>query len=246
MATFIIADLHLSESQPILTNALANFYDKNTILNDKVIIAGDMFDFFVGVDMNSSLHQKIRDIITAANKRGVITMFQAGNRDFLLDEKAANYFGMKLISDFYVLSTPRGQALLLHGDQLCLHDRSYRRYRAFSKNPLIRSLFMMLPLKLRNAIGQKVRNKSQEQENSRMASIALSNPMVKKAGANFLLKSHCQIMIHGHFHVFGGEQNAFGPGLNRLGLGMWDSHYSYIRIDRQDFKLIQRAMEKNF
>ena len=79
-----------------------------------------------------------------------------------------------------------------------------------------------------------------------MASIALSNPMVKKAGANFLLKSHCQIMIHGHFHVFGGEQNAFGPGLNRLGLGMWDSHYSYIRIDRQDFKLIQRAMEKNF
>ncbi|SKA56812.1 UDP-2,3-diacylglucosamine hydrolase [Succinivibrio dextrinosolvens DSM 3072] len=248
MATFIIADLHLSESKPILTNALSNFYERNTILNDRVIIAGDMFDFFVGVDSNSSFHQKIRDIITKAKQRGVITMFQAGNRDFLLDEAAAEYFGMKLIKDFYILNTSKGKALLLHGDQLCLHDRSYQTFRAFAKNRFIRFCFMLLPLSVRISIAQKIRNKSQEQENRRAdySEKVLQNPIVKKAGSTFLQKTGCTLLIHGHFHVFGGEQNAFGDGLSRLGLGMWDSHYSYIKIDRTDFKLVQRAMEKNF
>ena len=107
---------------------------------------------------------------------------------------------------------------------------------------------MLLPLSVRISIAQKIRNKSQEQENRRAeySEKVLQNPIVKKAGATFLQKTGCTLLIHGHFHVFGGEQNAFGEGLSRLGLGMWDSHYSYIKIDRTDFKLVQRAMEKNF
>lgn len=248
MATFIIADLHLSESQPILTNALSNFYERNTILNDRVIIAGDMFDFFVGVDPNSSFQQKIKSIITKAKQRGVNTLFQAGNRDFLLDESAAEYFGMKLIKDFFILSTSKGKALLIHGDQLCLHDRSYQTFRVFAKNRFVRFCFMLLPLSMRTAIAQKIRNKSQQQEKRRAeySEKVLQDPVVKKAGEAFLKNTGCTLLIHGHFHVFGGEQNAFGDGLSRLGLGMWDSHYSYIKIDRTDFKLVQRAMEKNF
>lgn len=82
MATFIIADLHLSEKQPILVNAFANFYERHVYLNDRVIIAGDMFDFFVGVDKQSSFHNRIRQIINKAKQRGITTLFQCGNRDF--------------------------------------------------------------------------------------------------------------------------------------------------------------------
>ena len=138
MATYIIADLHLSESKPILTNAFANFYDNNLYLNDKLIIAGDMFDFFVGVDRNSRFQQRIRRIILKAKARGIQTLFQCGNRDFLMDKDMAEYFGMKLIGDFYIIPTPDGQALLIHGDQLCLHDRSYQKFRTMSKNKIIR------------------------------------------------------------------------------------------------------------
>ncbi len=248
MATFIIADLHLSESKPILTNALSNFYERNTILNDRVIIAGDMFDFFVGVDKNSHFHQKIREIIQKANQRGVITMFQEGNRDFLLDENAASYFGMKLIRDFYIINTSKGKALLLHGDQLCLQDRNYQRYKSIAKSKLFRLIFMALPLSFRNSIAQRIRNRSQAKEANRVeySEKILQNPIVKKAGETFLKKSNCTLLIHGHFHIFGGEQDAFGEGLHRLGLGMWDSHYSFIKIDKKDFKLVQRAMDKNF
>ena len=75
MATFIIADLHLSENKPVLTNAFANFYEKNLYLNDHLIIAGDLFDMFVGVDKNSRFHKRIRDIVLNAKKRGVTTYF---------------------------------------------------------------------------------------------------------------------------------------------------------------------------
>ena len=231
MATFIIADLHLSESQPILTNALSNFYERNTILNDRVIIAGDMFDFFVGVDPNSAFQQKIKAIITKAKQRGVNTLFQAGNRDFLLDESAAEYFGMKLIKDFFILSTSKGKALLIHGDQLCLHDRSYQTFRVFAKNRFVRFCFMLLPLSIFIFLWTN--------DTGAYCSGSLF-------GKHILKNTGCTLLIHGHFHVFGGEQNAFGEGLSRLGLGMWDSHYSYIKIDRTDFKLVQRAMEKNF
>ena len=152
MATYIIADLHLSESKPILTNAFANFYDNNLYLNDKLIIAGDMFDFFVGVDRNSRFQQRIRQIILKAKARGIQTLFQCGNRDFLMDKDMAEYFGMKLIRDFYTIPTPDGQALLIHGDQLCLHDRSYQKFRSMSKNKIIRFVFMALPLSWRKKI----------------------------------------------------------------------------------------------
>ncbi|MGN0915763.1 MAG: UDP-2,3-diacylglucosamine diphosphatase [Succinivibrio sp.] len=246
MATYIIADLHLAENRPILTNALSNFYENNLYLNDRLIIIGDMFDMFVGVDKNSKFQQNIRDIILKAKKRGVQTLFMRGNRDFLMDEASAAYFGMKLIADFYCIPTVEGRALLIHGDQLCLNDRSFQHYRSLSNNPFIKMLFMALPLSMRNNIGKKIRQKSQDKEKARENQHHLSDPIVKKAGETFLKKADCSILIHGHFHVYGGEDNAFGENTHRLGLGMWKSNYSYIKIDHNTLKLVQRPMEKNF
>ena len=74
----------------------------------------------------------------------------------------------------------------------------------------------------------------------------LNSPIVKEVGKRFLESAKCNILIHGHFHVFGGEDNAFGENTYRLGLGDWGSRYSYIKIDHNEIKLVQRAMEKNF
>ena len=246
MATFIIADLHLSENKPVLTNAFANFYEKNLYLNDHLIITGDLFDMFVGVDKDSRFHKRIRDIVLNARKRGVTTYFQCGNRDFLMDQEACKFFGMKLIGDFYAIPTVNGHALLIHGDQLCMGDRSYQRFRALSKSRLIRFIFMALPLTWRKTIGKKIRNKSQYKNNERDSDKHLQDEKVKKMGTAFLNNAKCNILIHGHFHVFGGENNAFGPGTHRIGLGIWRNNYSYVKVDRNELRLVQRPMEKNF
>lgn len=246
MAIYIIADLHLSENNPILLNAFSNFYEKNLYLNDRVIIAGDMFDLFVGVDKNSTFHQKVRQIILNGRNRGVTTLFQRGNRDFLMTATMAEYFGMRLVGDFYSLPTVKGHALLIHGDQLCLSDRKYDSFKRFSSNPIMQYLFLSLPISWRNKIGKNIRAKSMAKNHATTSLELLNSPIVKEVGKRFLESAKCNILIHGHFHVFGGEDNVFGENTYRLGLGDCGSRYSYIKIDHNEIKLVQRAMEKNF
>lgn len=246
MSTYIIADLHLAENQPVLINAFSNFYEKITYLNDRVIIAGDMFDVFVGVDDKSNFHQKIRRIIEKASQRGVTTLFQRGNRDFLMTESMANFFGMKLIGNYYSMPTVNGHALIIHGDQLCLADRKFKSFHLFSKNPIIQYIFLALPYSWRLAIGKKVRAKSQKKKHTQTSQKILASEKVQKVGTALLENSKCTILIHGHFHVYGAQKDAFGENTYRLGLGDWGSRYSYVKIDHNETKLIQRSIEKNF
>lgn len=246
MATFVIADIHLSENNPVLLQSFANFFDRHLYLNDRVIIAGDMFDLFVGIDPNSKLHQSVREIILKARSRGVTTLFQRGNRDFLMTDANAEFFGMKLIGDFYAVPTVKGKALIIHGDQLCMSDRQFKTFRDFSKNPIIRSIFLSLPFSWRKEIGLKIRDKSANKEHEKTSDQTLSSPIAKDLGKIFLEKAKCNILIHGHFHVYGGEDDAYGPNTFRLGLGDWGSRYSYVKIDHNEIKLVRRPMEKNF
>lgn len=94
----------------------------------------------------------------------------------------------------------------------------------------------------------KDQKKSQKQEilRDKERENSLNDPNVKEAGAHFLATTGSKILIHGHFHIFGGQNDAFGEDTYRLGLGMWKSQYSYVKIDRGEIKLVQRQMEKNF
>ncbi len=244
MATYIIADVHLSNNRPLLMTSLRSFYGR-TLINDKVIILGDLFDYYVGLNTSDKLHQELRSIIQAAKHRGVTTYFQRGNRDFLMDKSDASYFGFKLLPDYYVIQTPKGPALIMHGDQLCLNDRSFQKFRRLSKNKILRFIFMRLPYSLRNKIAGRIRAKSQKQNplrNKRPQTFG----MVKKAGIHCLRMSKCRILIHGHFHVFGARKDVFGPDTYRFGLGYWGANFSYIYIDRLQFEIIQKPMERLF
>ena len=65
MATYIIADVHLSNNRPLLMTSLRSFYGR-TLINDKVIILGDLFDYYVGLNTSDKLHQELRSIIQSA------------------------------------------------------------------------------------------------------------------------------------------------------------------------------------
>ncbi len=244
MATYIISDLHLSDATPVLFKALECFYNK-LILNDKLIIAGDLFDFFVGLDPEDRSQQKLRDLVMAAQKRGIATFFQAGNRDFFLDKKACEYFGMKLLPEYYIVQTKEGPALLLHGDELCSNDRDFQRFRALSKNPILKAIFMLLPLKLRRKIGMKIRRKSQSQDDTRHLNPAKYG-LARQAAEICLKRTNSKIMIHGHFHTFGVYKDEFGEGSYRFSLGAWESNFSYVLVDRTRFQIVQKKLEKLF
>ena len=244
MSTYIIADLHLSEGNPVLVKAFECFYNR-LLLNDRLIIAGDLFDFFVGLDPQDKIQQQIRSIITAAASRGIQTFFQCGNRDFLVDEKAAAYFHMRLLPEYHVVATKNGSALLMHGDQLCLNDRNFQIFRSLSKNRLIRFLFMHLPLQTRKNIAMKLRKKSLALSDARDRSPQIYG-LAKAAAEQCLKRTKTKILIHGHFHKFGPHQGEFGEFTYRFALGSWEKNFSYVRCDRQHLELVQKPLDKLF
>lgn len=240
MATFIIADLHLSAQHPKLLQALSNFYQRLNC-NDKVIILGDFFDFFVGIDNHDEFYKQVRELIGYNKNRGVTTFFICGNRDFLVNEKAADFFNFTLLPEGFTLKTPKGLALLVHGDELCVNDPKFQHFRKITKNPLLRALFRVLPLCLRKKIGLHIRQNSQNQETSRTVSPKDWQIILKEADS-YIKKHKCQILIHGHFHIFAMDNEVFGKHSYRLALGSWDQNYSYVKIDDHNFELIQKPL----
>ena len=231
MATFIIADLHLSNKRPQYTQALKNFF-KCLKSNDKVIIAGDLFDFFVGLDPKDHLYQEIRNITLDGLNRGIKTFFICGNRDFLLDKKAARFFNFELVKNYYIEKYNKSNVLILHGDQLCTNDKEFQRFRKITNNKILQCIFMHMPLSLRNKVGEKVRNKSQNLDPIRNKDQKLFG-LVDSTCKKYLQDNNCNILIHGHFHIFETKHNAFRENTCRLGLGCWDMNFSFVRIGRK-------------
>lgn len=237
----IISDLHLSLKRPELIQAFESFIFKIEA-GSSLIIAGDFFDFFVGVDKDDPLQKRLQHDFATLKKRGVEVSFQCGNRDYLVNKKAASFFDIKLLPHSFIFNTPEGQALLIHGDILCAHDKTFMRFRALCLNPIARAIFFMLPLSLRKRIGQKVRSDSAQLEASRKADDSIFDLKNGPAG-KLLQEHHCDILIHGHFHIFGRHQDKNTPSLQRLALGAWGNNYSFVKIDDSSIELIEKPLQ---
>lgn len=241
-ACLIISDLHLSADKDELNRAFVSFL-KTLDEGAHLIIAGDFFDFFVGVNAGDPFMQMIRAALRDTAGRGVRVSFLCGNRDFLVSSADAAFFGMGLLPEFYPIEIGTSKALLIHGDELCLNDKSFQRFRALGHNPLARLIFMALPYSLRHRIGQRVRNQSSMNDPSRK-----DHPerfgLVADEAVRLLELYGCDTLIHGHFHVFGEHEDEFFAGSRRLALGAWGENYSFVRIEDGHAALVERPLSE--
>lgn len=129
MPIYFIADLHLSESRPELTALFLRFMQEKAPQAQAVYILGDLFDFWVGDDETSPLIDSVKQAIRKVSDEGVACYFQHGNRDFMIGERFARACGMKLLPDYQVVDLFGQQALLCHGDTLCIDDVRYQQFR---------------------------------------------------------------------------------------------------------------------
>lgn len=82
--TFFIADLHLSENRPHLTELFVHFMQTQAPQAEKLYILGDLFDFWIGDDEQSALIETVQQQILQLTQKGISCYFIHGNRDFLL------------------------------------------------------------------------------------------------------------------------------------------------------------------
>lgn len=223
--TIFISDLHLANNQPKTAQLFFDFLEHNIVDSDALYILGDLLQFWLGDDDNSSFNIKIKETLKKASAK-VPIFIMAGNRDFLLGEKFANESGCRLISDPSVIDLYGRKTVLTHGDLLCSKDKRYLVFRKMIRFPFGIKLFLKLPLKIRLWVAQNMQKYSTKSKAKKDRKILAVGP----EDVNKLLDSfNAPQLIHGHIHIAESEDfinNA--KKARRISLGEWDSRASIL------------------
>jgi UDP-2,3-diacylglucosamine hydrolase len=239
VATLFIADLHLCTEEPAITAGFLRFLAGEARTADALYILGDLFEAWIGDDDPTPLHHEIAVAIKSLADSGVPCFFIHGNRDFLLGKRFARESGMTLLPEEKVFDLYGRKVLIMHGDTLCTDDAGYQAFRAKVHQPWLQTLFLALPLFVRQRIAAKMRANSKAANSSKSLEIMDVNP---QAVVTEMEKHQVQWLIHGHTHrpavheLTANRQPAF-----RVVLGAWHSEGSMVKVTPDDVELIAFA-----
>lgn len=224
-----ISDLHLHEDLPRTTAALAAYLRDTPA--DAVLILGDVFEAWVGDDMRTQPYeQRCVDMLAEAGSRLYLGMM-VGNRDFLLADAMLTACHAHRLGDPTVLTAFHQRALLIHGDELCLADQAYLRFRGQVRQPAWQQAFLSAPLQARLDQARHMRQASQAHQQAQTMSAWAD--VDEDAASDWMAAAQTPILIHGHTHAPGSEP--FGttriPDGIRHVLSDWDLDHGRPRAE---------------
>lgn len=229
MATYFIADLHLSEQDPHVSALFLQFMQEKAPLAEALYILGDLFDFWIGDDEQSELISQVKAAIRKVSSRGVPCYFICGNRDFLLGKRFASECGLQLLPDYHLIDLYGQKTLVCHGDTLCTDDIAYQKFRRKVQQKWRQRLFLCLPLRYRIWIAEQIRHKSQQDKQQKSRQMMDVNPDFT---AHTMAQFGASCLIHGHTHRQAVHSE---PNFTRIVLGDWGEKASILRVDAQGF-----------
>ncbi|RDI46078.1 UDP-2,3-diacylglucosamine diphosphatase [Aquicella lusitana] len=239
--TLFISDLHLQASQPEITRQFLALLNRCDASVDALYILGDLFEAWIGDDDDTPFHREIIDALRSATAHGLPIYFLPGNRDFLIGKKFLRETGCRVLADETKIRLYDTHALLMHGDTLCTRDTAYLRWRKLSHNPVLHTLFfLILPLRLRRHIANKMRVKSEHYTKNTLPEIM---DVTQAEVERVMVKHGVTVLIHGHTHRPGMHSFTInGTPATRLVLGAWHHQGSVLVWDeagRNELKAIE-------
>ncbi|OCG28542.1 UDP-2,3-diacylglucosamine diphosphatase [Gilliamella sp. wkB108] len=232
---YFIADIHLTDNEPVITAGLLSFLETLPD-NCELYILGDLFDYWVGDDVNSTLHQQVASALQSLSHRHIKKYFVHGNRDFLLGVKYAKSCDMTILTDINCLAQQDKNIVFLHGDLLCKDDPQYQRFRKIMHCKWLQKLFLILPLFIRLKIANKLRKKSSEHNRIKSEAIMDVN---QQAVVDMMIKYNADTMIHGHTHKPATHTFLIKTEpVKRIVLGAWHEGVSYIKQESNSSDIV--------
>ena len=227
MTSIFIADLHLSENTPQVTETFTRFITEYASRAKALYILGDLFEVWIGDDNKTAFNNRIIKIIKQLSETGVRIYFMHGNRDFLIGKRFCKAAGCRLLTDPTCINLYGTPVLLTHGDLLCAQDTEYQTYRKKIRSRFAHFLFLLKSLKKRQVIAEKHRENSK----ARNSSLGRSNIQIcQNTVVQLLKKFQAQYLIHGHIHkpnIY--SFNTHTP-MTRISLGDWQNNSGSILI----------------
>ena len=230
MASLFIADLHLDDSRPHITDLFERYLAGDDVRQaDALYILGDLVEAWIGDDDDAELPARIARATRSVRETGRPVYFMPGNRDFLLGQDYAQRAGLTLLQDGVVHDLYGRPTLLMHGDTLCTDDVAYQTVRRQVRTPEWKANTLAMPLQARRAFAAKARADSRAHTGRTMESIMDVNA---DAVAQAMRGAGVTRLIHGHthrpaVHAFSLE----GQQAQRIVLGDWYEQGSVLRVD---------------
>ncbi|TAK89428.1 MAG: UDP-2,3-diacylglucosamine diphosphatase [Burkholderiaceae bacterium] len=193
-----ISDLHLDSALPHTLARFTEFLRTLPARADALFILGDLFEYWAGDDdAGRGINRAVIAALKQTRDAGVQIYLQHGNRDFLLGQNFAQESGVTLLPETVLLHSAHEPVLLLHGDTLCTDDIAYQTFRTQVRDPHWQQNFLAQPLTQRLAHIDMLRQRSQQEKQTKAMAIMDVNP---KAVLRALQEAGCRKMIHGHTH----------------------------------------------
>ncbi len=227
MNTLFIADLHLSEERPDLTEKFLQFLKDQAAKTSALYILGDLFAAWIGQDFESTLNQTIMTELKALSQQNVPIYFIQGNRDFLINKRMCKKFGMHLLKDPHVINLYGTKILLSHGDKFCTADTQYQNIRQWMHNPFVQFFARHLPLAIRKCLMNQYKAQSTKDKSQKTPSMM---DVEKTTIDKYMRDNQVQYLIHGHTHK--GATHKFEidqKKMTRIVLYSWD-HNGHVLI----------------
>jgi len=155
---FFAADVHLTgQADDPAAKAFLSFLEMVHGRGGDLYILGDLFAFWANNQRVYRRYGQVLDMLGRLAERSRVGFLQ-GNRDFLLQRKVLNRYGVKFLGEAYELTIAERRFFLTHGDLFCTRDQAYLRYKKSWK--ILRILDVIVPGFLADCLARRFRNKS--------------------------------------------------------------------------------------
>ena len=233
--SLFISDLHLSGERPDTVQLFLTFLTQRAPRAETLYILGDLFDVWIGDDLDVPPIPQIKAALHGLSERGTAIRLMGGNRDFLLGERFCAESGCELLPDPSLIELQGVPTLLMHGDSLCTDDLDYQAFSAQIRAPAFIEHFLSQSIPQRIAIVTEFRAKSGEATSMKAEDIMDVN---QQAVAACLREYNTRCLIHGHTHRPALHQFELdGQQARRYVLGDWHPDGAKIlSVDQQGWR----------
>jgi len=235
MTTLFIADIHLGNEHPEISQRFCDFLHSEACRAEALYILGDLFEVWIGDDGVQPEHEAAITALRELTRSGVPIYVMRGNRDFLLGKQFEAMSGCALIDDPVVINFYGIPTLLMHGDTLCTDDNEYIQFRQQMRSSEWQQQFLSQSVEQRAAIARHYREESRRRSQGKPQEIMDVND---EAVIDIMERYGVARLIHGHTHRPAIHELAVDlHPAQRIVLGDWYTQQSVLRCDASGFRL---------
>lgn len=230
-----ISDLHLTPERPQTMELFMGFANDIASQAEELYILGDFLEAWWGDDDPATAYSDIFDSLNNLSKNTKIYLMH-GNRDFMIGDALANRCNFEIINDPHKINIQGNDALLMHGDTLCIDDIEYQKFRMMVRNKEWQQQFLNKSLEERFQIAKAIREQSKNSTKEKDEYIMDVNQ--DKTNKTFI-ENNVELIIHGHTHRPAIHHEITNNiDTTRVVLGDWHDTGSYLQLNNtSDIKL---------